>query len=399
MKSLFPRLRGVSSSISALVTSLGVASILGGCGTDQPEPLNCPKGTLTVWVNGPGSDRECQVSLPKGDPDNGLLVDFPSMNRPATSIMTPERIELGRLLYFDPILSGDNTVSCAHCHHPTKGFADGLDFSVGVRGQRTGRSAPSVWNSAFYKEQFWDGRANTLEDQAKGPIQSTVEMDQKPDALIVELKAIPAYVDLFAKAFGGQGPASVTFDNVAIAIAAFERTVVSANSPFDRYAQGDSQALSPSARRGLTLFRSVSTRCFECHGLPNFANQDYKVLGVPLRTDPTKPDTDLGRGGDPVRQAGANGAFKIPTLRNVEKTAPYMHNGSLKTLEEVLDFYAKGGGHTLGVPNIDDKIRKFDLSPTERADLIEFLKSLTDESTSPEIPATVPSGKPVLRTL
>jgi len=364
--------------------------------------LNCPKGLMTVWTVEPSAGSpgvgECVAPLPPVDPDNGLLKQpFPTMLRPAGSLNTPERIELGRLLFFDPLLSGDNQISCAHCHHPDRGFADGRDFSIGIRGQRTGRSAPTVWNAAFNKEQFWDGRAATLEDQAKGPIQSPVEMDQKPDELVKELKGIPAYVEKFDRAFGGSAGSAVTFDNIAAAIATFERTIISASSPFDRFAAGDTSALTPGARNGLKLFRSVSTRCFECHGFPNLANQDFKVIGVPDIKDPTKLDADLGRGGI-IKDPGYDRAFKVPTLRNVEKTAPYMHNGIFHTLEDVLDFYSKGGGHALGVPNLDDKIRKFDLSESDRADLVAFMKSLTDESLSPEIPSQVPSGLPVLRT-
>ncbi len=389
-------LRRVSSLLGL---GLALASVACDPGDGGPR-LSCPKGLKAVWVvepvDGQGGVGECQAPLPPVDMDNGLLKPFPAMNRPAGSLNTPERIELGRLLFFDPVLSGDNSISCAHCHHPDRGFADGLDFSVGIRGQRTGRSAPTVWNSAFNKEQFWDGRASTLEDQAKGPIQSPVEMDQKPAELVEELKKIPGYVEQFDKAFGGQGGSAVTFDNVAAAIATFERTVISANSAFDRFAAGDTSALSPSARNGLKLFRSVSTRCFECHGLPNFANQDYKIIGVPDVKDPAKYDGDVGRGAI-SKDAGYNFAFKIPTLRNIEKTGPYMHNGIYRTLEEVMDFYAKGGGHELMVPNLDDKIRKFDLSMSDRADLVAFMKSLTDESLTPEIPAQVPSGLPVLR--
>jgi cytochrome c peroxidase len=382
---------------AALALSLW-SSACGG-GASQPM-LSCPKGLKTVWLVEPQAGTpgvgECLAPLPEVDVDNGLLKPFPTMVRPAGSLNTPERIELGRLLFFDPLLSGDNQISCAHCHHPDRGFADGRDFSIGIRGQRTGRSAPTVWNAAFNKEQFWDGRAQTLEDQAKGPIQSPVEMDQKPDELVAEIKRVPAYVEQFDRAFSGSAGSAVTFDNIATAIAAFERTVVSAASPFDRFAAGDTTALTPSARNGLKLFRSVSTRCFECHGFPNLANQDYKVIGVPDLKDPTKIDADLGRGAI-IKDPGYDRAFKVPTLRNVEKTAPYMHNGIFHTLEEVLDFYAKGGGHMLGVPNLDDKIRKFDLSESDRADMVAFMKSLTDESLTPEVPAQVPSGLPVLR--
>jgi cytochrome c peroxidase len=253
-----------------------------------------------------------------------------------------------------------------------------------------------VWNAAWSGEQFWDGRAKTLEDQAKGPIQNPIEMDQNPALLLTELKAIPEYSRRFDEAFRGSGGSAVTLDNIASAIAAFERTIASVNSPFDRYAAGDRSAMNESAVRGLNLFRSVSTRCFECHELPTFAMKEYKVLGVPSLGDPTKLDEDRGRA-TVMPGASYERAFRVPTLRNVAKTAPYMHNGSLKTLDEVLEFYAKGGGLGRGykLDNVDDKIRKFDLTPDEKADLTAFLEALTDESMLPEVPKQVPSGLPV----
>jgi cytochrome c peroxidase len=218
-----------------------------------------------------------------------------------------------------------------------------------------------------------------------------------PAELVRELKAIPEYRALFDKAFGGRDGESITFKNVTYAIAAFQRTLVSFNSRFDRYAAGDGSALSPQEKRGLKLFLSPKTRCNECHGIPTFANRDFKVIGVPNPkdgpADVAKPEAARGRGGGP------NGAFKIPTLRNIALTAPYMHNGVFETLEEVLDFYAGGGGRGLGldVPLQDDKIRKFTLTPQEKADMIAFLLALTDESAAPEIPARVPSGLPVVQ--
>ena len=240
------------------------------------------------------------------------------------------------------------------------------------------------------------GRAKTLEDQAKGPIANPIEMDQDPKLLITELRAIPEYTRRFDEAFRGSGGSAVTLDNIASAIAAFERSIATVNSPFDRYAAGDRSAMNDSAVRGLNLFRSVSTRCFECHEIPTFAMKEYKVLGVPSSGDPTKLDDDRGRAAISPG-ASVERAFRVPTLRNVAKTGPYMHNGSLKTLGDVLDFYSQGGGAGRGYPlsNVDDKIRKFDMTPDEKADLISFMEALTDESLRPEIPAKVPSGLPV----
>jgi len=348
---------------------------------------------------------------PPYDPDNpatGLQKAFPTeIIQPPDNPTTPEKVELGRLLFFDPILSDDNTLSCAHCHHPHLGFSDGLPRSrgrggIGAGRERTGgieltRGAPSLWNTVYNHRQFWDGRAAHLEEQARMVITTPEEVNADPAELVRELKAIPEYRALFDKAFGGKDGESITFKNVTYAIAAFQRTLVSFNSRFDRYAAGDGSALSPQEKRGLKLFLSPKTRCNECHGIPTFANRDFKVIGVPNPkdgpADVAKPEAARGRGGGP------NGAFKIPTLRNIALTAPYMHNGVFETLEEVLDFYAGGGGRGLGleVPLQDDKIRKFTLTPQEKADMIAFLLALTDESAAPEIPARVPSGLPVVQ--
>lgn len=343
-----------------------------------------------------------------GNPGSGgMRRTFPAMNQRANNPMTTEKSELGRLLYFDPILSGDNTQSCATCHHPDLGFSDARFTSMGIGGQGTGpdraggkvlrRNAPTIWNAAFSFKLFWDGRAADLEDQARSPITAADEMNQKPEELIEELKKIPDYVAMFDKAFAGSNGSGVTFDNVTNAVAAFERTIISNNSPFDRYAAGDSTALTGEQRRGLTLFRSLKTRCFECHGFPTFANPDFKVIGVPPMLGQYAQPDDLGRaeieGGEPYKHA-----FKVPTLRNIALTAPYMHNGRFLTLEDVVNFYSTAGGHGNGMelPNIDDKIRRFSLSSQERNDLIAFLHALTDESQMPEFPDKVPSGLPVV---
>jgi cytochrome c peroxidase len=346
--------------------------------------------------------------LTNGNPGSGgLRRAFPPMNQRANNPSTPEKTELGRLLYFDPILSGDNTQACAACHHPDLGFSDGRNLAMGFGGkgvgpERTGgkqikRGTPTIWNAAFSHKLFWDGRADDLEDQARSPITAADEMNQNPDELVKELKAIPEYMRMFDKAFGGSDGSAVTFANVTNAIASFERTIVSNKSPFDRYAAGDTSALTPEQRHGLTLFRSLKTRCFECHGFPTFANPDFKVIGVPP-VPGQEPKEDLGRaeiaGGDPYKHA-----FKVPTLRNIALTAPYMHNGRFQTLEEVISFYSVGGGMSFGMdlPNLDDKIRRFIINPEEKKALIAFLHALTDEKEKPAFPERVPSGLPVVQ--
>ncbi|MES1227165.1 MAG: parallel beta-helix domain-containing protein, partial [Armatimonadota bacterium] len=312
-----------------------------------------------------------------------------------------EKVELGKLLFFDPILSGQNDMSCAHCHHPDHGFSDGRKLSMGFGGTGVGparsggdvlgRNSPTLWNAAYQKWQFWDGRADNLEAQAKGPITNEHEMGEKPDVLVKELRAIPEYVTAFQKVFGGSPDEAVTFDNVAKAVAAFERTLLSLNSKFDRYAAGDSEALNEQERAGMKVFRSLKTRCFECHNFPTFADDTFRVIGVP-----DNGPRDRGRAGVPGE--GPDGAFKTTSLRNIALTAPYMHNGAFDTLEEVIKFYAKGAGRAEQNPpaGIDDKIGKFDITDAEIAELVAFLKALTDTSLQPDPPSHVPSGLPVV---
>ncbi|HST24098.1 MAG TPA: parallel beta-helix domain-containing protein [Blastocatellia bacterium] len=338
----------------------------------------------------------------------GLKKDFPAMVIPADNMTTDprnnERIALGRLLFFDPVLSGANDISCATCHHPDLGFSDGRGLSMGKGAKGLGperaggsvvkRGAPSLWNATFNHMQFWDGRAPDLEEQAKGPITSDIEMAENPDTLVGELKAIPEYAQKFDSAFGGANGSGVNFDNVVKAVAAFERRLTANNAPFDRFVAGDHNALTQEQLRGFNLFRSGRTRCFECHGMPTFANRDFKIIGVP-EVDSSNPD--YGRF-DVTKGEGNKYAFKVPTLRNVVLNPPYMHNGKLKTLEEVIDFYAAGGGPGVGFkePRVDDKIHSYSITAEEKQDLIAFMYALVDESNAPEFPDRVPSGLPVV---
>ncbi len=317
---------------------------------------------------------------------SGLLREYPPSNEPADNPTTPEKAELGRMLFFDPVLSENDDIACASCHHPDLGFSDGRPTAVGMTGVNLPRNTLTLWDAAFVQSLFWDGRTNTLEDQALVPLTHADEMGVLDTAaMAAELSAIPEYVALFDAAFGG-GAAAVTPENTARALAAFQRTLVSDDAPFDRYAAGDFDALTPQQRRGLALFRSGATRCFECHGAPTFASDTFRVIGV--------PSDDPGRAG--VVDSGLFGAFKVPTLRNIALSAPYMHDGSMATLEEVVDFYARGGGRANGFEQVDVFVNPFELNEQERADLISFLYALTDESGLPEVPATVPSGLPVV---
>lgn len=364
-------------------------------------------GLLPVKADFVGSEGTTGV----GDSGAGLDRKFPAMvlraDNPLATDKNDERVQLGRLLFFDPIVSGGNDVSCATCHHPDLGFGDAKGLSMGKDGKGLGaeriggiivkRGAPTIWNAAYNHKQFWDGRAEDLEEQAQKPITDAKEMSGNPDVLVKELKDIPEYVQRFDKTFKGTNGSGVTFENAAKAIAAFERTLTANNSPFDKYVKGDHNALTTSQVRGFNLFRSGRTRCFECHGQPTFANRDFKIVGVP---EIEGQDPDYGRF-DVTQGEGNRYAFKVPTLRNVALNAPYMHNGRFKTLEEVLDFYAAGGGPGMGFkePKVDDKIHSYTLSKSEKEDMIAFLNSLTDESNLPEFPEKVPSGLPVVARL
>ncbi len=361
-------------------------------------------GMLPVQADFVGSEATTGV----GDGGAGLNRKFPAMvlraDNPLSTDKNDVRVQLGRLLFFDPIVSGGNDISCATCHHPDLGFGDGRALSMGKGGKGMGhereggsiirRGSPTLWNATFNHLQFWDGRAKDLEEQAGKPIADANEMAKDPELLVKELKAIPEYTQQFDKAFNGSQGSGITFDNVTKAIAAFERTLTANNSPFDKYVKGDHSALTSSQVRGFNLFRSGRTRCFECHGLPTFANRDFKIIGVP-DVEGQKPD--FGRF-DVTQGEGNRFAFKVPTLRNVALNAPYMHNGKFKTLEEVIDFYAAGGGPGVGFkePVVDDKIHAYEISKAEKEDLVAFMHALTDESNLPEFPEKVPSGLAVV---
>lgn len=278
-----------------------------------------------------------------------------------------EKAELGRLLYFDPRLSADGTVSCATCHSPQFAFADGGAVSTGIKGQKGNRSAPTVINRAYSLAQFWDGRAATLEDQALGPMANPMEMGNTHEGIIGNLKKIRGYRELFAKAFGTE---DFTIDQVAKAITTFERTLLSGNSPYDRYKAGNKTAMNPSQIRGMEIFAKKG-KCDACHEGLNFTSNMYANLGV--GTD--KPDPDIGRYAV-TKDPKDWGAFKTPTLREVAHTAPYMHDGSLKTLDDVVGFYDKGG-----VPNrnLDSRIKPLHLTAQEKKDLVAFLNALSGE--------------------
>lgn len=310
---------------------------------------------------------------------------------PADNPMTKAKVELGRQLYFDPRLSRDSTIACATCHAPNQGWTTNTPVSTGIKGQQGGRNGPTVLNRIFGKTQFWDGRAATLEEQSLGPIQNPIEMDFTLPELLARLNTIEGYRIQFEKIFGKVSP-----EAIAKAIASFERTVVTGASPVDYFDQArpfakltdddvaDDKALaakrdsvlkaaaahplSESAKRGRELFFGKAN-CSLCHVGANFSDEDFYNIGLGATT--AKPDA--GRA-IISNQGKDTGAYKVPSLRNISKTGPYMHDGSQKTLAEVVEYYDRGGN---GNPHLHQRIKKLNLTKTEKEDLVAFMEALS----------------------
>jgi cytochrome c peroxidase len=299
---------------------------------------------------------------------------------PSDNPSTPEKIELGKRLFFDPRLSGKNTISCASCHMPERAFADGTTWNKGEAGIALARNTPTILNTGFYESYFWDGRANSLEEQALGPIRSEVEMNQDLDELEGELEAVPSYVDRFQAAFGS----TPNRRDVARALAAFQRSLVTGPSPYDRYLAGDQTALSEQAKRGLELFQGRA-RCIECHNGPTLSDGKYYRLGI--------SEDDVGRAQVTGKKEDRY-RFRTPSLRNVELTGPYMHDGSLKTLDDVLSFYYRGSPYTSIEGLTPESPDLLGLRFSDLLDLEAFLKSLTGELPEVMAPDLPPLARP-----
>ncbi len=296
----------------------------------------------------------------------GLEEDLFSV--PTDNPMTPKKIELGRLLFFDKRLSRDNSIACASCHMPTLAFTDGQPVSMGIHRQLGGRSAPAAINRGFSTAQFWDGRAATLEEQSIGPFVNPVEhgfMDY--NEMIAKMNRIDGYKKLFQEVFGTE----ITVDGIGKAIATFQRTILSGNSPADRYdVGGEETALSAEAQQGLELFRAKA-RCTRCHSGFNFTDEKFHNLGIGWDTN----TVDLGRY-MVTKNAEDIGAFKTPTLREIARTAPYMHDGRFASLEEVVNFYNQGG---IKNPYLDNNVIPLEMTDQEKRNLVTFLRSLNGE--------------------
>jgi cytochrome c peroxidase len=269
-------------------------------------------------------------------------------------------------------------VSCASCHDPKKGWSNGEGVATGVRNQKGGRSAPTIINAAYSDLQFWDGRALALEGQALGPIQNPIEMDHKLEECVTKLNKIDGYRQQFQKVFG----TDVTPDGIAKAISAFERTILSGDAPYDRFKNGDKSALSSAAQRGMKVFFGKG-QCSSCHSGHSFSDFSFHNIGIGMEKE--KPD--LGRF-EVTKVLGDKGSFKTPTLREIARSHPYMHDGRFATLAEVVDYYDKGAFNN---PQLDEGIFPLKLTPAEKSDLVTFLtEGLASESYPDIAPPKLP---------
>ena len=382
--------------------------------------LFCAAGFAAILATAGRADTAAQGRLAALPADPPAPPDNPS---------TPERVALGRLLFWDPVLSGQKDVACATCHHPSFGYSDGLDLSIGANGTGLGtsrtfpeghasrpvkRNSQTVLNVAFNgltdganaaaaaAPMFWDSRVRSLEAQALEPLKAADEMrggtyseERALPAVVARLNAIAEYRQLFARAFEGSRP--VNESNLGRALAAFQRTLVATNAPFDRYMRGDTNALTPEQVRGMEQFQSVG--CVNCHSGPMFSDFTAHVLAVPDNVKLAESDAGVDK----------TYAFRTPSLRNLSVTAPYMHNGAFGTLPQVIDFYrriSRGGGRRGGGPagginaqvgrdRIDPLIRRLNMRGGGQRDIIAFLRALDDPNFDRTIPDRVPSGLPV----
>jgi cytochrome c peroxidase len=319
-----------------------------------------------------GCSQAAAVEPEAPSPAIGAPAGFPELKTPDDNTPTAERVALGRSLFYDERLSDTGDISCASCHLQANAFADTSPTSSGVHGLRGTRNAPALFNLAWGKAFFWDGSAATLEQQATKPIENPLEMASTLAEVVERLRTDLALSRKFERAYGS----APDEDNLARALASFVRSLISSSSRYDAFTGGDTSALSDAEKRGEAIFNGERGECFHCHVGYNLTSQGYRNNGV------AADDPDVGREAITGKALDA-GKFKTPSLRNVAMTAPYMHDGSLATLEDVLQHYDAGGrGH----PNTDPIVQPLGLSDDEMADVLAFLSSLTDEAflTNPE---------------
>lgn len=339
------------SGLNAFRASARLASLLSlllsACGSDAPSQPSAPSLSL---IDSPS---------PAGFPLGTIVERSPSQN-----LLTEPRAQLGKRLFFDPRLSRTGDVACSNCHEQAFAFAEPDRVSTGVDSLSGTRNAPALLNLAWSEKFFWDGRALSLEDQAGKPIENPIEMDLPLSEAVTRVAADPSYVDAFERAYASPP----NEESLRFALASFVRTLVSTASPYDRHLRGDDGAFGEAEQRGEALFLSEQAGCFHCHPAGMLTNDGFFHNGTYDGGEDTGRERLTGRPGD-------IGKFKVPGLRNVENTAPYMHDGSLQTLEDVIEQYDRGGR---GDPNTDPQIVPLSLSAEQKADLLAFLRALTD---------------------
>lgn len=340
-------------SFSALRTSIGCVSlflVLASCQSAVP-------------VNRSQSLPRLQAAA--ASPSPVPVPDFGQIPAPPNNPVTQGKVELGFRLWFEPRLSANNRMTCATCHNHTMGFSNAQRNAAGVTGQRGERNVPTIYGSLWQRETFWDGRAKSLEEQALGPIENPIEMNESLPNVLKKLAQVPYYQQKFQAVFGSAPSA----DGIAKAMASFERALMMAPTPFERYQAGEKEALSPDQIRGMQLFFSGRTRCASCHQGPALSQGLFANIGIGM----DQPKPDLGRFGV-TGMPWDKGSFKIPTLLNIAHTAPYMHDGSVPTLQAVIEHYNQGG---IANPALDPRVRALGLSQGEKTELLAFLNGLS----------------------
>jgi cytochrome c peroxidase len=363
-----------------------------GCQQSPPPPVptvdepvvEMPGDAPDVEMPGEESaetpDDAAPAETPTAEPvafEVKVPLGLPPLPIPADNPMTAEKVELGRMLYFDTRLSKDGTISCATCHDPLMAWTEHKPTSTGIGSQLGGANSPTVINSAYATTQFWDGRAASLEEQALGPIENPIEMGHSLPEMIATLNGLEGYKQHFQDVFGSE----VNKEGISQAIAAFERTVLSGNSPYDKFMAGDENALNEAQKRGLELFNNSG--CAECHTPPLFSSYDFYNAGVSIEKN------------EPGRKAVTNdeadlGAFRVPMLREVANTGPYFHDGSAEKLEDAVALMARGGNDNPNLSEMLKSVRDVELTEENQKDLVEFLKALSGEYPIIDPPATLP---------
>ena len=345
------------ATIFALLLAVSAVTFLAGCG--QPES------------GGTAEFKPEILPLPKG------LASYAEMNIPADNPMTPEKVALGRQLFFDKRLSGDESRSCYDCHVCEKGLTDGLPKAIGAYNKQLPRSSPTLWNIGYHEAFYWDGRSGSLEKQALAAWQGgNMGAKDKEQEIADRINALKGYRDQFQKVFGGEA----TPENMMPAISAYERTIITGDTSWDKWKAGDDSAMQGAVARGWQVFQDA--KCTNCHDGALFSDLQYHNVGVGM----DKPEPDMGRF-SATKKPEDTGAFKTPTLRDIAKSAPYFHDGSVATLEEAVDFMLGGGGPN---PHLDTKnLQKRTITKEQRDDLLAFLRSLSVNScqiTAPPLP-------------